>query len=70
MILRQKCDEEGSGFSDGGQGHEIWVCARRMENGKVELFEQIDEVEKEGVHNITRRVVVTEDFIKNLVDRL
>lgn len=70
MILRQKCDEEGSDFSDRGRNHEIYVCARKMEDERIELFEQIDGIEKEGVHDINRKVVVTEDFIRNLSDRL
>ena len=70
-LIREKCDEEGSDFSEEGDNHEIYVCARELkEKGKLKLFEQIDSVEKEGVHDINRRVIVTEEFIKKLADLL
>lgn len=70
MIIRQKCDEEGVDFSDEGEGHDIYVCARWNEDEKLELFEQIGGVDKEGIHDIHRRVVVTEDFIKQLAEHV
>lgn len=70
MLLRKKCDTEGANFSGDGGDHEIYVCAERLENGKVQLYEQVDGVEKEGPHSITRKVVVDEEFIKELHDRV
>jgi len=70
MVFRQKCDEDGSDFSDEGEGHEIYVCAKKLEDDKYEVFEQIGGVDKEGIHDINRRLVVSKDFIENLADKI
>jgi len=69
MLLRKQCDNEGSYFSEGG-GHEIYTCAERREDGKILLYEQVGDVEKEGPHSITRKVVVDEEFIEELYNRV
>lgn len=70
MILRQKCDTEGSNYSEGGSGHDIFACASKKKGSKIELFEQIEGIDKKGVHDVNRKVIVTEDFIQELANRL
>lgn len=66
MLLRQKCDEEGSGFSDKGGSHDIYTVAEQTEDGKILLYEQIGNVDKKGPHSVTRKVIVDRDFIEKL----
>jgi hypothetical protein len=67
MLLREKVDEEGATFSDQGDGADIYLCAKPTEEeGKYVLFEQIGDVNKEGVHDVNRKVVVTREFIEDL----
>lgn len=70
MLLRKQCDTEGVDFDDTGDGLEIYVCAERQEDGKIQLYEQIEGVDKEGPHSITRKVIVDKEFVKKLNDKL
>lgn len=70
MLLRKKCDEEGSSFSDEGGSHDIYTVAERTEDGKILLYEQIGSVDKEGPHSVTRKVIVDRDFIEKLHEKI
>jgi hypothetical protein len=70
MLLRQKCDEEGSTFSDEGGSHDIYTVAEQTEDGKFLLYEQIGDVDKKGPHFANRKVIVDRDFIEELHKQL
>lgn len=71
MLLKQKVDEEGADFDDSGGGANIYLCAKPTEEeGKYLLYEQIGDVDKEGVHDINRKVVVTQEFIEELHEKI
>jgi hypothetical protein len=69
-FLRQKTDEEGADFDGTGGARDIYLCAEELEEGKYLLYEQIDGVDREGPHDINRKVVVTEEFIEKLNERV
>lgn len=66
IFLEKQCDTEGGGFSDEGEDHKIMVCAERLENGKIRLYEQIEGVEKGGPHFSNRQIIVDKEFIEEL----
>lgn len=65
MILRKKVGSVDSQFS-GEPVQDVYLCAEKLEDGKVQLFEQYENSDKEGPHSITRKVIADEDFIENL----
>lgn len=70
MPLRRKTDEEDVGFSNDSDGHEIYAVAEKGSGDRIHIYEQIEGVEKDGPHNITRQVVVNEDFVIELAEQL
>ena len=69
MILRRKVDSVDSQFS-GEPVQDVYLCAEKLEDGKIQLFEQYENSDKEGPHSITRRVIVDEEFVEDLYHQL
>jgi len=65
MILRKKVDSVDSQFS-GEPVQDVYLCAERVEDGKIQLFEQYERSDKEGPHSITRKVIADEEFVEDL----
>ena len=65
MILRKKVGSVDSQFS-GEPVQNVYLCAEKLEDGKIQLFEQYENSDKEGPHSITRKVIADEDFIEDL----
>jgi hypothetical protein len=69
MILRKKVDSVDSQFS-GEPVQDVYLCAERLEDGKIQLFEQYESSDKEDPHSITKRVVADEEFVEDLYHQL
>ena len=65
MILRKKVGNVDSQFS-GEPVQDVYLCAEKLEDGKIQIFEQYENSDKEGPHSITRMVVADEEFIEDL----
>ena len=69
MILRKKVGSADSQFS-GEPVQDVYLCAERVKDEKVQLYEQYENSDKEGPHSITRRVIADEEFIKDLYHQI
>lgn len=69
MILRKKVSSVDSPFS-GEPVQDVYLCAEKLEDGKIQLFEQYSSSKKDGLHSITRKVIVDEEFVEDLYHQL